>query len=164
MARWRRGPALTVDAVWIDRGRILLVRRGRPPFRGRWALPGGFVGPEETVEAAVLRELREETGLRGVLDRLVGVYSGPDRDPRQPTATVAFLLRGRAGPPLAGDDAANAAWVPLAQARGLAFDHDRILRDARRASRRFGAARLRRPDRGPGRRASPRPGEARGQQ
>lgn len=132
MPRPPRGPALTTDAVWIDRGRVLLVRRGRPPFLGRWALPGGFVEPTETVEAAVARELHEETGLRGKPVAIVGVYSGPDRDPRKPTATVAYLILGRPGLPRPGDDAAGAAWVPLREARPLAFDHGRILGDARR--------------------------------
>ena len=126
------GPALTVDAVWIRRGKVLLVRRARPPFRYRWALPGGFVELTETVEAAVTRELFEETGLRGAPRALVGVYSGPDRDPRKPTATVAFLMRGPGGVPRGRDDALAASWVPLNEARRLAFDHDRILRDARR--------------------------------
>jgi len=127
-----QNPALTVDAVWIHRGRVLLVRRGRAPFRGRWALPGGFVELQETVEQAVARELKEETGLTARPIGLVGVYSGPHRDPRRPTTTVAFLMRGTAGKPRAGDDSAEAAWVPLPKARPLAFDHDRILRDARR--------------------------------
>jgi len=126
---------LTVDAVWISRGHLLVVRRGRPPFRGQWALPGGFVEPTETVEVAVVRELFEETGLRGTPAGLVGVYSGPDRDPRRPTATVAFWIRGRPGRPRAGDDAAGAAWVPVERARPLAFDHERIVRDARRQLR-----------------------------
>jgi len=126
-----RNPALTVDAVWFRRGTILLVRRGRPPFKGHWALPGGFVEFRETVESAVTRELSEETGLRARPIRLVGVYSGPDRDPRGPTTSVVFRMRGRGGPPRGGDDAAVAAWVPLHQARSLAFDHDQIVRDAR---------------------------------
>ena len=136
MPTWSRGPALTVDAVWIVDDRLLVVRRGREPFRGRWALPGGFVEPTETVEEAVARELFEETGLRGRPGGLVGVYSGPDRDPRKPTATVAFWIRGRPAKPRAGDDAAGAAWLPIGRARSLAFDHDRIVRDARRQRRR----------------------------
>jgi len=129
--RYPPGPALTVDAVWIAGGRVLLVRRGAPPFRGRWALPGGFVDACETVEAAVVRELKEETGLVARPIAVLGVYSGPGRDPRRPTATVAFRMRGRVASPRGSDDAADAAWVPLAAARGLAFDHDRIVRDAR---------------------------------
>ncbi len=131
-----RGPALTVDAVWLYHGRVLLVRRGREPFLGRWALPGGFVEPDETVEAAVERELLEETGLQGRVERLLGVYSGPGRDPRGPTVSVAFLMRGRPGAPRGGDDAAFAAWLPIREARPLAFDHALILRDAVRRVRR----------------------------
>jgi len=127
-----RNPALTTDAVWIHRGRILLVRRGKPPFRGMWALPGGFVEQQETVEAAVVRELKEETGLVARPWKLVGVYSGPERDPRKPSTSVAFLMRGRVRKPRGGDDAASAEWVLLSAARPLAFDHGRIVRDARR--------------------------------
>jgi 8-oxo-dGTP diphosphatase len=127
-----QNPALTTDAVWIHRGRILLVRRGKPPFRGMWALPGGFVELRETVEAAVVRELKEETGLVARPWKLVGVYSGPERDPRKPSTSVAFLMRGRPGKPKGGDDAASAEWVLLSAARPLAFDHARIVRDARR--------------------------------
>ncbi len=131
-----QNPALTVDAVWIQHGRLLLVRRGRAPFRGMWALPGGFVEQRETVEAAVVRELREETGLSARPWKIVGVYSGPDRDPRKPSTSVAFLMRGRAGRPRGGDDAEGAEWVLLSAARPLAFDHERIVRDAVRLWRR----------------------------
>ncbi|HYB79498.1 MAG TPA: NUDIX hydrolase [Thermoplasmata archaeon] len=129
-------PALTVDAVWIRGGKVLLVRRARPPFRGMWALPGGFVEQRETVEAAVVRELREETGLSARPVRLVGVYSGPDRDPRKPTTSVAFLMAGRGGVPRGADDASSATWVALRKARPLAFDHARILADGFRVWRR----------------------------
>jgi 8-oxo-dGTP diphosphatase len=94
------------------------------------------VEARETVENAALRELHEETGLVGRIIRLVGVYSGPDRDPRKPTTTVAFRVTGRGGRPRGGDDAAAAEWVPLAEAHRLAFDHDRILADARARPRR----------------------------
>jgi 8-oxo-dGTP diphosphatase len=127
-----KNPALATDAVWIHRGRVLLVRRRRPPFRGMWALPGGFVEQRETVEAACVRELKEETGLVARPWKLVGVYSGPERDPRKPSTSVAFLMRGRARKPRGGDDAALAEWVSLSEARPLAFDHERIVRDARR--------------------------------
>ncbi len=134
MARYRN-PALSVDGVWLRDGSVLLVRRRRPPFRGRLALPGGFVEYEETVETAVSREILEETGLHARPWAILGVYSGPDRDPRHPTTTVVFALRGRAGPPRAGDDAAEARWVPLREARSLAFDHDRILGESLRRLR-----------------------------
>jgi 8-oxo-dGTP diphosphatase len=135
VVRRYENPALTVDAVWIRSGKVLLVRRGRPPFRGFWALPGGFVELRETVEDALERELREETGLVGRPMRIVGVYSGPDRDPRKPTTTVAFLVGGRGGNPAGQDDAASAAWVRISDARPLAFDHARILKDACRLRR-----------------------------
>ena len=135
MATRYQNPALATDAVWIHGGRILLVRRGRPPFKGMYALPGGFVELRETVEHAVTRELREETGLTARPWRLVGVYSGPHRDPRKPTTSVVYLMRGRPGAPLGGDDAATAEWVPLGRVRRLAFDHARIVRDARRMLR-----------------------------
>jgi 8-oxo-dGTP diphosphatase len=130
------GPALTVDAVWISSGLLLLVRRGHPPFRGQWALPGGFVEIGETVEQAVVRELFEETGLKARGLQLLGVYSRPGRDPRGPTVSVAFRMRGRPARATGGSDAAEARWLPLAQAHGLAFDHDEIVADARRAMRR----------------------------
>ena len=138
MPRRYFGPALATDAVWLRRGRVLLVRRGRWPFQGWWALPGGFVELRETVEHAVLRELREETGLRGTIDGLVGVYSGPHRDPRKPITSVVFLIRGRGGPPKGGDDAAEARWTPFAQVPSLAFDHRVILDDALALHRRRG--------------------------
>ncbi|MGA7649335.1 MAG: NUDIX hydrolase [Thermoplasmata archaeon] len=136
MSRRYENPALTVDAVWIRSGKVLLVRRGRPPFRGFWALPGGFVELRETVARALARELHEETGLVGHPLGIVGVYSGPDRDPRKPTTTIAFLVGGRGGNPVGHDDAESAAWVRLSEARPLAFDHEEILRDARRIYRR----------------------------
>lgn len=130
-----RGPSLTVDGVWIDRGAILLVVRGHEPFRGRLALPGGFVEPGETVETAVQREVEEETGLRPRSIELLGVYSRPGRDPRGPTVTVAYRLRGRRTRPRGGSDAAEARWVPLRGLPRLAFDHDEIVRDAATAVR-----------------------------
>ena len=133
MTRRYPGPSLAVDAVWIARGRLLLIRRGRPPFRGAWALPGGFVEIGETVEHAVVRELREETGRSARVDRLIGVYSDPMRDPRKHTVSVVFAMRGRPGRPRGGDDAAEAAWHPLAGLPPLAFDHARIVADARAA-------------------------------
>jgi 8-oxo-dGTP diphosphatase len=127
-------PALTTDAVIFDgRGRVLLIRRANPPFKGELALPGGFVDVGETVEQACRRELKEEAGIRvGRLD-LVGVYSDPSRDPRGHTCSVAFLGRvADSVEPRAGDDAAAAEWVADWRGLKLSFDHAQILRDAER--------------------------------
>ncbi|HEV2316648.1 MAG TPA: NUDIX hydrolase [Thermoplasmata archaeon] len=128
-------PKLTADAFWVARGRLLLVQRGHPPFRGNWALPGGFVEAGETTEHAVERELWEETGLRAKAVGLVGVYSDPKRDPRGPTVTVAYRMRGRPTVPRAGDDADSAKWIPLERLPILAFDHAKIVADGRRSTR-----------------------------
>jgi 8-oxo-dGTP diphosphatase len=124
-------PALTVDCVVVDaRKRVLLVRRRNPPFKGRYALPGGFVDVGETVEDGCRRELLEETGVQAKALRLLGVYSDPKRDPRGHTCSVAFLTRVGAAKATAGDDAAAAEWVADWSRLDLAFDHARILADA----------------------------------
>jgi 8-oxo-dGTP diphosphatase len=125
------GPVLTVDALIADPGRgVVLIRRGRPPFAGRWALPGGFVETGETCEAACTREAREETGLEVVPVALAGVYSDPARDPRFHTCSVVFLCRVAGGRLRGGDDAAAARWFADLAGVALAFDHARILADA----------------------------------
>jgi 8-oxo-dGTP diphosphatase len=125
-------PALTVDCVIYDpQGRVLLIRRKNQPFKGAYALPGGFVDIGETVEAGCRREVREETGLDVEELRLVGVYSDPARDPRGHTASAAFLaLLEEVKTPTAGDDAAAADWVENWRAAPLAFDHAKIIEDA----------------------------------
>ncbi|HML93592.1 NUDIX hydrolase [Methyloceanibacter sp.] len=125
-------PALTVDCVVFDpTGRVLLIRRRHEPFKGGYALPGGFVEIGETVEEACRRELREETGVCARDLRLVGVYSDPSRDPRGHTVSVAFLAQLAApAEAVAGDDAAAAEWVADWRRQRLAFDHARILADA----------------------------------
>lgn len=128
--------AVTVDLVvlTIRDGHlsVLLVRRGEPPYRDRWALPGGFVRPDEDLAAAAVRELAEETGVTaGHLEQLAS-YGDPQRDPRMRVVTVAHLaLLPDLPSPVAGTDAAGAEIVRVADvpARKLAFDHDRILAD-----------------------------------
>ncbi|MFE8925090.1 NUDIX hydrolase [Streptomyces rochei] len=131
--------AVTVDlAVLTLRAgalHVLLVERGQEPYAGRWALPGGFLLPEESAETAARRELAEETGLADVtglhLEQL-RTYSEPDRDPRMRVVSVAFAaLLPHPPEPRGGGDASQARWVPYDAAADLAFDHDRILADAR---------------------------------
>jgi 8-oxo-dGTP diphosphatase len=126
-----RGPALTVDGAVVEDSSVLLVRRRNPPFAGTYALPGGFVDYGETVEGAVAREVQEETGLAVAVARLIGVYSDPARDPRGHTVSVAFLVRRRGGTLRGADDADEARFFPLDALPTLAFDHARILADAR---------------------------------
>ena len=125
-----RNPALTVDGVLIEDGRILLIRRGREPFKGKWALPGGFVEYGERVEDAVIREFREETGLDAEIIGLLGVYSDPNRDPRGHTVSIVYLLKRKGGKMRGGDDASDARFFPLDDLPEMAFDHEKIVRDA----------------------------------
>ncbi|MBI3407588.1 MAG: NUDIX hydrolase [Planctomycetes bacterium] len=129
-------PAVTADAVIVTREpkpRVLLIRRKHAPFAGKWALPGGFMNMDETLEAAARRELLEETGVRAEKLEQLQAFDEPDRDPRDRIITVAFL--GRIDPdevtPEAADDAAETAWFPLDRLPPLAFDHKWILRLAR---------------------------------
>lgn len=133
--------ALTADlaVLTVREGRLhaLLVERGQEPYAGAWALPGGFVLPHESAEQAARRELAEETGLSGAtaarlhLEQL-RTYSDPDRDPRMRVVSVAFAALVPDLPePRGGGDAAQARWLPYETVGGLAFDHDRILADAR---------------------------------
>jgi ADP-ribose pyrophosphatase YjhB (NUDIX family) len=131
--------AVTVDlavlTVRADALHVLLVERGQQPYAGHWALPGGFLLPDESAEAAARRELAEETGLDDVtglhLEQL-HTYSEPGRDPRMRVVSVAFTaLLADAPEPHGGGDAAQARWLPYDAAPPLAFDHGRILADAR---------------------------------
>ena len=132
--------AVTVDvvALTIRDGKlsVLVVERGAPPYAGHRALPGGFV-KAETLDEAAKRELAEETGLNpghGALDRVhleqLKSYGDPDRDPRMRVISVTYLAFAPELPePTAGSDAARAYWVPVDEAKDLAFDHDEILAD-----------------------------------
>jgi len=125
-----RGPKLAVDCVILVDGRVLLIHRRNPPHG--WALPGGFVEYGETVEVAVRREMKEETGLDLQDLRQFRVYSDPGRDPRGHVVSVVFAARG-VGKPEAGDDADRYRLVDLngIPETELVFDHAQILRGFR---------------------------------
>ncbi|HZT35398.1 MAG TPA: NUDIX hydrolase [Nitrososphaera sp.] len=132
-----RNPFPTVDVIVQRENKVLMVRRGKDPFQGQLALPGGFINRGETAESAAAREVHEETGLEVEPIEILGVYSDPKRDPRghmMSTVFVAIILGGNAK---AGDDAAELEWVSiddlrdpsLARKHKFAFDHGLILRD-----------------------------------
>jgi 8-oxo-dGTP diphosphatase len=127
-----KSPLLTVDAVITADNAIVLIRRKNPPYDGYWALPGGFVEYGETVEQAVLREVREETGLLVELAGVLGVYSDPERDPRGHVITVCFMARKISGELRAATDSAEVSYYTVEEALklDLAFDHKEILKDA----------------------------------
>ena len=128
-------PALTVDAMVFRKNaegwQILLIKRKNEPFKDKWALPGGFVDMDETLEEAVSRELQEETGLDNIPLKQYRAFSDPDRDPRGRTVSVAFYAFVEGENEVKGDDdATEAQWHNLNQLPKLAFDHQQIIRKA----------------------------------
>ena len=125
--------ALTVDCVvfGFDEGdlKLLLIQRDIEPFEGRWALPGGFVRVDESLEEAALRELQEETGVSEVYLEQLYTFGRPDRDPREHVVTVAYyaLVKLSNHSVKAATDARNAAWFDVCDLPRLAFDHDDII-------------------------------------
>jgi 8-oxo-dGTP diphosphatase len=125
-------PAVTVDIViLVTHGsgtEVLLIRRAQDPFKGQWALPGGFLDMDEELEEAAARELEEETGLEGISMKQIGVFGKIGRDPRGRTISVVYMARLPDRPAArAGDDAAEVGWFPLDALPELAFDHGEII-------------------------------------
>jgi len=126
-------PMVTVDAVVFRKNgsgtEVLLIKRGRYPYEGMWALPGGFVDMEETLEEAIIRELEEETGLKQVELQQLHAYSEIHRDPRGRNISITFY--GIAGSidttVTSGDDASDAQWFLVDQMPELAFDHIKVV-------------------------------------
>jgi len=124
-------PAVTTDAILVSPSRkVLLIERGREPFKGTWALPGGFIDMDESLETACKRELEEETGIQIQELKQFKAYGDVNRDPRHRTISVVFYAYADTEiGPKAGDDAVNACWFPLADLPELAFDHGKILEE-----------------------------------
>jgi 8-oxo-dGTP diphosphatase len=132
----RKLPFVTVDVVVVarlgGRHKVLLVKRKEPPFEGQWAIPGGFVEPDEPLESAARRELREETGAEPVHLEQLRTFGDPGRDPRGWTVSVTYLAclsetEVRTLKPEAGSDAEAVHWFFLHDPPPLAFDHAEIL-------------------------------------
>ncbi len=129
---------VTVDAVvfLVDNNNaathVLLIKRGNEPFKGHYAIPGGFPEMNELLVNAAARELFEETGIKGIELQQIGAFDGPKRDPRDRNISIAFWGRTNQTKlqPIARDDAAHAQWFPLNQLPSLAFDHDKIVKAA----------------------------------
>src|SRR6516225_2943129 len=125
--------ALTVDCVvfGFDEGelKVLLIERGLEPFKGRWALPGGFVRVDETLDEAARRELVEETGLKNVFLEQLYTFGAVERDPRERVVSIAYyaLVKLSNHRAKAATDAANAEWFSISNVPKLAFDHADIL-------------------------------------
>lgn len=124
-------PAVTTDCVVLgiegNNINVLLIKRGNEPFKGLWALPGGFLNPDETAEEGALRELREETGLWDAEVEQLYTFSDPKRDPRDRVISIAYMAIVKLQEVKGGDDASDARWFPIDNLPELAFDHDQIL-------------------------------------
>jgi 8-oxo-dGTP diphosphatase len=132
MPEYQNRPA-TVDAVTIKEDKILLIKRGREPFLGYYALPGGFVEIDEDTKTAALRELLEETGVVGKIIKLVGVFDDPGRDPTRHTLNISYLVEVLDESGIrSGDDANEVMWFDLDSLPPLAFDHGKQVSDALR--------------------------------
>jgi 8-oxo-dGTP diphosphatase len=127
--------SLTVDAVVFkvenSKTSVVLIQRKNEPFQGKWALPGGFVDMDETLETAVRRELEEETGLKNIELEQLHAFSAIGRDPRGRTVSVVFwgIVKSDVSP-VSGDDAADAKWFEIENLPELAFDHDEVVKMA----------------------------------
>jgi 8-oxo-dGTP diphosphatase len=139
---WPR-PMVTVDAAVFglsrDGAKLLLIKRKREPYKGRWAIPGGFIEMDEELEDAAARELAEETGLTGVSLEQMRTYGTVGRDPRGRLITVVFvgIVEEKRAVIKAGDDAAEAQWFEIDKLpEEMAFDHDEITRFAVRRFKR----------------------------
>jgi 8-oxo-dGTP diphosphatase len=122
-------PKLTVDGIILKEEKILLIKRRNQPYKGKWALPGGFVEYGENTENSIIREVYEETGLKTKINHLAGVYSDPKRDPRGHTVSIIYVLDICNGKLKSGDDASDVKYFDLGNLPDLSFDHESIIDD-----------------------------------
>lgn len=127
---FEHNPLLVVDIIIPTSEGVVLIKRAREPYKGKWALPGGFVRYGERVEEAAVREAEEETGLKVRLKRLVGVYSDPNRDPRGHLVSICFLAERVGGELSTSEEAMEVRAFEKIPWQELAFDHAKMLRDA----------------------------------
>ncbi len=128
---WKIKPMAATDIVAYKGKNILLTKRAVKPFKGKWVLPGGLMESGETIEKTALRELKEETGFTGKIERVIGIYSGPKRDPRGTTITVAYIVK--LGKKIGKHDreSSEVCFFPFRKIpKNLGFDHKTIIRDA----------------------------------
>ncbi len=127
-----RNPSLTTDIfIYNENKEFILIKRKNDPYKNHWALPGGFVDYGESVEDAAVREAKEETSISVQLDKLVGIYSKPDRDPRGHTVSVVYTAKGNMSDKQADDDAIDIDIFSKEKIKEikLAFDHAKIIND-----------------------------------
>jgi len=129
-------PSVTTDCVVFgfdgNKLNLLLIERGNEPFKGSWALPGGFLNMDEDAKQGALRELEEETGIKDIYIEQIKAFTKVNRDPRERVLTIAFiaLIRQENYKIIAGDDAVRAQWFPTNDLPMLAFDHKEIIENA----------------------------------
>lgn len=127
MAREEARPTLTVDVLVPNKdGELLVIRRGHAPFAGMWCWPGGIVDPGESVRAAGIREVKEETGLQVRIDKVIGIYSEAGRDPRGHFISIVLLAHPVKGTPQVTEEAPDRKWAAPEEKFEMAFDHARI--------------------------------------
>jgi 8-oxo-dGTP diphosphatase len=126
----KRSPLLAVDGLIFEKGKVLMVRQAHYPFFGYWVLPGGHVEYGETVEEAIKREMKEELGIPVKIEKLIGVYSDPKRDPRGHTVSVAYLLKRGKGRIKLNKESSEFKFFSLLNLPGrIGFDHKKIIED-----------------------------------
>lgn len=125
-------PLIAVDAIIVKDDCVVLIKRKNPPFQDYYALPGGCVEIGEYVEEAVVREVKEETGLEVQVERFSGIYDDPNRDPRGHVISIAYICKVIGGELKADSDAKDVSCMPIKEIKKieLAFDHAKILADA----------------------------------